>query len=65
MFVVSIHVANVLLVNVSYNSGYFESDHIKTLVNKFILKRSLCSVAMAELGQVSQQLVHSKLQFIA
>lgn len=57
MFVMSIYVANVLLVNVSYNSAYF-GQQIYT-------QKVFISDATAELVQVSQQLLYSKLQFTA
>jgi hypothetical protein len=65
MCVVSIHVACVLWVNIVCNSACFEAGRTTNLVNKFLLTRSLQSDAMAELGQFSQQLLHSKLQFTA
>lgn len=63
--VVSIHVACVLLVNVFCNSTYFEATVTTTLVNKFLLSRSLHSDALAQLERFSQQLLHSKVQFTA
>ncbi|PNF39123.1 hypothetical protein B7P43_G01346 [Cryptotermes secundus] len=65
MCVVSIHVACVLFVNVFCNSACFEAAVTTTLVNKFLLKRSLHCDAMGELGRFSQQLLHSKVQFTA
>lgn len=65
MCVVSIHVACVLFVNVFCNSACFEAAVTTTLVNKFLLKRSLHSDAMGELRRFSQQLLHSKVQFSA
>jgi gustatory receptor len=65
MCVVSIQVACVLLVNVFCNFACSEAAVTTTLVNKFLLTRSLHSDAMGELGQFSQQLLHSKLQFTA
>jgi hypothetical protein len=62
---VAIHVAYVLLVNVFCNSACCEAARTTASVNKFLVARSLRSDAMAELGQFSQQLIHSKFQFKA
>jgi hypothetical protein len=43
----------------------FEAARTTALVNKFLLKMCLRSDAMAELGQFSQHLMHSKVQFTA
>ena len=63
--VVSIHIANVLLVTASCNSACCEAVRTTTVVNKLLLIQALPSAVSAELERFSQQLLHSKLQFTA